>query len=342
MPAKSITLHVGGGMAYRAHNGRYYKACQSPAHVDDARRGENETLVDIDHRRAYKELFSEAVEAYNSRQKRADRKISDYYRQVAEDKTRHPVYEVILQVGDKDDTGLHDCETEREVLRAYIEGWAQRNPQMMLVGAYIHADETTLHAHVDFIPWADGYKRGLERQVSISRCCEQMGFEKGTHINETSQAAWTASEREVLEELAQTHGIEVKHVRSGRIHEADKEVFIAEQRAREAKQSVADLTSEELALTFNLYQLRAEARGQGYEYVKSASLKALQDAAEEASGWKRAYEEASDEVSMWKEAYNGVMDVLGSNPDLSARFTMALSELTEMTREQEQDDWLGL
>lgn len=332
MPAKSITLHVGGGMAYRAHNARYYKTGQSPSHVDDARRGANETLVDIDHRRAYKELFSEAVADYNSRQKRADRRISDYYRQVAEDKTRHPVYEVILQVGDKDDTGLHDCEAEREVLRAYIEGWAERNPQMMLVGAYIHADETTLHAHVDFIPWADGYSRGLEKQVSISRCCEQMGFEKGTHINETSQAAWTASERLVLEELAQTHGIEVKHVRSGRIHEADKEVFIAEQQARAAKRSVAELRHEQNALLLQTYKLRAEAEARGFEYLNSAEVEALRATASEAPVLEAEVAELRDEMDF-------VMKVLNSDDDLKAKFQevatywMELSELEADQRE---------
>lgn len=335
MPAKSITLHVGGGMAYRAHNARYYKTGQSPDHVDDARRGANETLVDIDHRRAYKELFSEAVADYNSRQKRADRRISDYYRQVVEDKTRHPVYEVILQVGDKDDTGLHDCEAEREVLRAYIEGWAERNPQMMLVGAYIHADETTLHAHVDFIPWADGYSRGLEKQVSISRCCEQMGFEKGTHINETSQAAWTASERLVLEELAQTHGIEVKHVRSGRIHEADKEVFIAEQRARDAKQLVAELRDEQVQLSFETYKLRAEAKGSGFEYLNSADAEALRATARQALVLE-------SEVAELREDKRYFLEVLNSDEDLKAKFIEVANLMTELSELEADQEELGL
>ncbi len=322
MPAKSITFHVGGGQAYRAHNGRYYKPGQSPDHVKDARRGDNETIVDIDHRRAYQELFSEAVDAYNDRQKRADRKISDYYKQTVKDGTRHPVYEVIVQIGDKDDTGLHDCKAERAVLKEFIDGWETRNPQMKLVGAYLHADETTLHAHIDFIPWADGYKRGPERQCSISRACEQMGHAKGEHFKETAQAAWTASERQFLEELAQSHGIEVKHVRLGRLHEADKEVFIAERMAKEASEKAASLRDEQMGLLLDTYRLRAEARGVGYEYISTAEVEALRAEAAQAG-------EAIAEAAVLRSEKADLFDIIRSDEELEARFRLALDRWAE-------------
>lgn len=317
MPAKSISFHVGGGMAYRAHNARYYKPGQSPPHVDDARRGDNEIWVDIDHRRAYKELFSEAVAAYNDRQKRADRKISDYYRQVVEDKTRHPVYEIIIQIGDMHDTGVHDCEAEREVLKEYIEGWAERNPQMMLVGAYLHLDEKTQHLHANFIPWADGYKRGPEKQASISRCCEQMGFEKGTHINETSQAAWTASERLVLEELAQAHGIEIKHIRDGRLHEADKELFIAERKVQELNHSIDELHQEQISLAFDTWKMQAALKGQGMVQLPESELSALRDADLKAHELRQRYNSLVDE---WNELTSLIRD----DPDLLQAYGDAL------------------
>lgn len=160
---KTVSLHVGGGQAHRTHNGRFYKG-RGPDHVEQARRGENETLVDMSHREAYEEIFGAAVSAYNEKQKRADRQISSYFDTVQHDATRHAVYEMVLQVGDRNTTGVKDCDTERAILREYIQTFEDRNPQMKVVGAYIHADEATLHAHLDFVPWADGYKRGPERQ----------------------------------------------------------------------------------------------------------------------------------------------------------------------------------
>lgn len=232
---KTVTFHVGGGKAHRAHNSRRYKRGQAPDHIDPHRRGMNETLVDLDHRQAYRDLFGEAVAEYNAKQTRTERQIADYYDKIRKDKAKHPVYEIIAQIGDKDTTGAINCTRERAILREYILTFEENNPQMKVVGAYIHADEATLHAHLDFIPWADGYTRGMQRQTSISKCCEQMGHAKGTHIKSTSEAAWTAAERERLEGIAQKYGIEVERVGDGRGHQ-EKADYIA-QKEREADEA---------------------------------------------------------------------------------------------------------
>lgn len=330
---KTVSLHVGGGQAHRTHNGRFYKG-RGPDHVEQARRGENETLVDMSHREAYEEIFGAAVSAYNEKQKRADRQISSYFDTVRHDATRHAVYEMVLQVGDRNTTGVEDCDTERAILREYIQTFEARNPQMKVVGAYIHADEATLHAHLDFIPWADGYKRGPERQCSISKCCEQMGYAKGARINETSQAAWTSAEREVLEAITRAHGIEVDYVRDGRLHEADKEIFIQESKAREASKKVSELHSEEMGLLLETYKLRAEARGQGYEYLPSTEVEALR--AEAAKG-----AEAIIEAAALKETLENVSDILNSDDELAEKWAEALdrwNQLAEMVDEADFED----
>lgn len=235
---KTVTLHVGGGRAHRTHNARRYKRGQTPDHISLRRRGLNETLVDLDHRQAYRDLFGEAVAEYNAKQARPERQIADYYDKIRKDKAKYPVYEVIAQIGDKDTTGAIDCARERAILREYLLTFEANNPQMKVVGAYIHADEATLHAHLDFIPWADGYARGMERQTSMSKCCEQMGYAKGEHINETAQAAWTAAERERLEGIAQKYGIEVERVGDGRGHQ-EKADYIA-QKEQEADEALTD------------------------------------------------------------------------------------------------------
>lgn len=326
--AKTVSLHVGGGQAHRAHNTRRYKAGQAPDHIDPARRGQNSTLIDIPPRRAYQELFGEAVAAYNERQKRADRRITDYFKQVCEDETRHPVYEVIIQVGDRDDTGVQDCETEEAILKEFVDGWEERNPHLKLIGAYIHRDETagTIHCHIDFIPWADGYKRGPERQCSMSQACEQMGYHKGEHIKETAQAAWTAAERATLEAITEAHGIEVKHVRDGRLHEADKALFIAERKVAQAEAQadqmeaeVAKARAEKDTLNMDIYRLQKEARGQGCEYVNTSRFKAVMERAAQAN-------EAMREAAELRHQLDDMTETLHSDPDLWTLYRIAASD----------------
>lgn len=67
---KTVTLHVGGGRTHRTHNARRYKRGQTPDHIAPHRRGMNETLIDLDHRQAYRDLFGEAVADYNAKQAR--------------------------------------------------------------------------------------------------------------------------------------------------------------------------------------------------------------------------------------------------------------------------------
>ena len=47
----------------------------------------------------YHELFDEALERYNAKQTRADRRIEDYYEKIRSGKQEKPFHEIILQVG---------------------------------------------------------------------------------------------------------------------------------------------------------------------------------------------------------------------------------------------------
>ena len=51
----------------------------------------------------YHELFDEALERYNAKQTRADRRIEEYYEKIRSGKQEKPFHEIILQVGNKDD-----------------------------------------------------------------------------------------------------------------------------------------------------------------------------------------------------------------------------------------------
>ncbi|MDN5652564.1 MAG: plasmid recombination protein, partial [Lactococcus lactis] len=83
--------------------------------------------------------------------------------------------EMIIQIGDKDDFGLGSINKKlaNKVLEEYFEEFEKRNPNLKIYNAVIHNDEASPHLHLNFVPVADGYKRGLEKQVSFDRAIVQ-------------------------------------------------------------------------------------------------------------------------------------------------------------------------
>ena len=80
----------------RQHNLRNPKVIAKEDHIDP--NGHFEVWLDEDLKAAYERLFGEAVKAYNAKQKRDDRKITDYYNQICEDSKKKPVYELIIGI----------------------------------------------------------------------------------------------------------------------------------------------------------------------------------------------------------------------------------------------------
>src|SRR5699024_9439183 len=73
------------------------------SHIDYERSKENKYLVQKDIRDVYKEEFGDALEKYNNKQTRNDRKIKDYYKHIEASKKTATQQEMIIQVGDRDD-----------------------------------------------------------------------------------------------------------------------------------------------------------------------------------------------------------------------------------------------
>mgnify|MGYP002240375305 CR=1 FL=1 len=65
---------------------------------------------------------------------------------------RNLFYEVIVQIGNRDDTGVGSeaADIAVKVLTDYVELFISRNPQLYVFGAYIHMDEETPHVHIEF------------------------------------------------------------------------------------------------------------------------------------------------------------------------------------------------
>src|SRR5699024_9181913 len=87
------------------HNHRKSKEWEKEqnSHIDHEGYKENKFLVQKEIRDVYKEEFGDALEKYNNKQTRNDRKIKDYYKHIEASKKTATQQEMIIQVGDRDD-----------------------------------------------------------------------------------------------------------------------------------------------------------------------------------------------------------------------------------------------
>lgn len=256
----TIATH-NGHTAHREHNIRNPRVVSKEAHINP--HGNYEIWLDIPPRKAYEELFGDAVKEYNERQTRADRKINDYYDDICKDKKKHAVYEMICGVYDENVT----ADTAHEILFDFVADWERRNPNLFLCGAYYHADEDGQpHVHIDYVPFVDGYTRGMSRQNGLVKALGQQGFFK--RGKETAQIAWERRENDYLAHLCEVRGISVTRCEADRRAHMDTQTYKATKALKSTQNAVDELTerlselnddadraSEEL----NLYRRAAEA-----------------------------------------------------------------------------------
>lgn len=123
-------------------------------------------LID-DVKTVYHKEFDEALEEYNKKQTRPDRRIEDYFEHVA-DKEQDMAVEIIIQIGDREFWKQYDdmksyIKLSYEIILGEL---IKRLPQFVVANAVVHLDEDSPHMHIVGVPVADGYKKGLSKQVS--------------------------------------------------------------------------------------------------------------------------------------------------------------------------------
>ena len=187
------------------HNSRKFHA----KNTDPKRSHWNVEYCNQDIREVYHELFDGALERYNAKQARKDRKIEDYYEKIYSGKQEKPFHEIILQIGHRDDMGVKTAEGQRaaKILDEYMKGFQERNPTLRVFSAHLHMDEATPHLHIDFVPYITGSKRGLDTRVSLKQALLALGFKGGTRM-ETELNQWVMAEKQQLAAIMLEHGIE--------------------------------------------------------------------------------------------------------------------------------------
>lgn len=147
------------------HNLRKYK---SPEYSSDnilLLRGTEDLYQDV--KNVYHQEFDEVVQQYNQKQKRADRRIGDYFEHVA-NLNQDMAVEIIFQCGDKEFWEEHTDKKEKMYnVYAYLLSTMERLlPNFKVANAVIHFDEASPHMHVVGVPVWEGAKKGLAKKVS--------------------------------------------------------------------------------------------------------------------------------------------------------------------------------
>ena len=247
------------------HNNRTMsdKEKERNSHIDYERSDENKYLIQEDIRDLYKREFGEALENYNAKQRRSDRKIKDYYKHIEASKKTSTQQEMIIQIGDKDDFSNNE---NREIANTILEEWfhdfEKRNPNLKVYNAVIHNDEASPHMHLNFVPVASGYKRGLEKQVAFDRAIIQ----QDSTLNKTRPFEdWREKEVQLLEQKLLERGIERKIVGTNEYKDVNdyKEKKDLEREIKQLEHDLSEKKNELLAFSEKVpIEVEAKARRQ--------------------------------------------------------------------------------
>lgn len=250
----SLTVRVDSGVL--EHNNRNFIA----KNVDKDRIQFNIVYKQENVEDKYHELFDKALNEYNSKQKRADRMITDYLQHIKNSKQEQPFYEAIIQIGDMNTCGVKtpNYEVAQQMLDEYMKSFEKRNPNLKVFNAVMHLDEATPHLHIDFVPICHSPNRGLPVRVSLKGALKEQGT-SGKNSKETDRQVWAVSEKNILREILKIHNFiqDDKHVHRAHMDVDEyKEYAQTIQKMNEhinvlKQKPIEDLTSEEIAMIKN-------------------------------------------------------------------------------------------
>ena len=265
------------GKGSLTHNNRKFNA----KNVDDARTKNNIIFMQQPIEESYERLSGAAVERYNAKQKRSDRKIPDYYEHIKKSGNAKLFYEVVVQFGDMQDCGLssENWKTSQTMLNEYMQEFEKRNPNLKVFNAVMHLDESTPHLHIDFVPVSKKNAKGLAVKNSMSGALREQGFSSSNKM-QNEWTAWSESERSYMEEILHKHGLlrDDKNIHRGHLsvdeykelaHQVQSLQVIQNRITELKKKNEREYTPEEITLIKNQNDfLRAEITKRNETYQR--------------------------------------------------------------------------
>lgn len=324
---KTISIRIGKGSI--SHNNRKFVA----KNVDESRVKDNIVLCRENLNRVYDELFGTALAEYNAKQKRKDRCIDNYLDHITNGKQEKPFYELVFQIGNKDDTpcGTTDAETAANILQEYYTDFLKRNPHIKVFNAVIHLDEATPHLHVDFVPFATGQSRGLSTRNSLNKALEQQGFLAKTNL-ETPAKQWTDFEKQRLAEVMLKHGIEWEQLG---IH--NEHLSVLDYKKQERAKEVAELENraKSIIVRYNSeISEKREALAQNQTLLEKAAEKVTDIQNVDAIQTKKTL--FGDNITVSKEDYNKLSTLAKKQIAAENKESELTSEISMLKKEKEE------
>lgn len=265
---RTISIMVGKGSVN--HNSRKFHA----KNTDPERSHLNVEYCNENLQSVYHQLFDEAQQRYNAKQKRADRIIPDYYEKIRSGKQEKLFHEVIVQIGNREDMSAQseNGALAAQMLDEYMREFQKRNPNLRVFSAHLHMDEATPHLHIDFVPFTTGSKRGMDTRVSLKKALAAQGYTGGSR-SDTEWNQWVEAEKNALAAVMEHH--EIQWEKKG-THE--KHLSVLDFEKRERAKEVAALESQKTELQERVDDLQ-ETCTQQSEQVEQVekTLQALRD-----------------------------------------------------------------
>lgn len=125
----------------------------------------------VDFKKYFNNLFYKEVIDYNSKQKRDDRKILDYFEKTEQDLSKDLAVEIIIQIADKKfwEENKDKRNLMIDVYKKQVSYLKELVPNFYVTNATVHLDESSPHLHIVGIPKATGFKKGLSAQCSKTK-----------------------------------------------------------------------------------------------------------------------------------------------------------------------------
>ena len=311
---KTISFVKGKGSL--SHNNRDFVA----DNVDRDRMDWNVYYIQQPLREAYDQIFGQAIEEYNARQKRKDRWVTDYLTDIKNSgNNEKQFYEIVVQIGKKEDTGVLGAEgqlsvnaqTAKEILDGYVRSFQERNPNLYLFNAVLHMDEATPHLHLDYIPVANGYRTKMHTRNSLTKALQEMGIEPATSKLDNETMHWQKRERDFIMGMCRERGLEVEVLGEKRDNYTIPEYKAARKATDELTAELEILNAEKQEVEAAIAYINSEAENsRGEIEEKKQHLEEINAEIAEREKMCKAYEKKIDKIQNAGKPVKKELDVI--------------------------------
>ncbi len=176
---RTISAMSGDGVI--AHNRRTYTA----ENVDPTRTHLNIEYCYTPIEQAYHELFDESLAEFNAKQKRKDRCIENYYEKIRDGKQEKTFYEVIFQVGNREDMSAEgeNAELAKAVLDKFMRSFQKRNPQLHVLRTSPYGRSHTSSEHRLHSLYHRKQARSIYPCIAETGSCRSRYYRRGSFID---------------------------------------------------------------------------------------------------------------------------------------------------------------